>query len=450
MRYTLSGFLSGIIASFFRTLAYLIGRSIAISLSPWAVLILFIGLAGTWIYHWYQTEDHVRDYVTGSMDLQVEQAQAPCTSVLIDFYDELSEAQIQDVDDMFFAELYHDGGYDRPLIRVLPSQDCAEDIRALQGHPYVQAVSENGTYSALGLGWFSSAPNDPLYEHQWNMKMVDAEYSWAHSKSGKGIVVAVLDTGVQITEDLDKSQVLEGRTFAGGTWGKDPGAHGTHVTGSIAQWTNNGKGVTGLAKNATILPVKVLSDQGSGSWEGISEGIHWAVDQGADVINMSLGGTSSGEVMAEAVKYAIDHDVLVVAAAGNSANNRPHYPSSYPGVISVSSVGPTGELSYFSNYGPRIDIAAPGGDKNFGEEGGILQGTCPQGKCGYYSYQGTSMASPHVAAAVAILLGEGVKPKDVLEILHTQDERDDSFGYGIINMKTALDKIRHPGGCGGF
>lgn len=293
------------------------------------------------------------------------------------------------------------------------------------------------------------APNDPLYAKQWHMKAMGAPAGWKDSPRGKGIVVAVIDTGVAKVEDLGGTKLLAGKSFVPGTKdATDDNGHGTHCAGTIAQTTNNGVGLTGVAPEASILPIKVLSGGGSGQSDWIASGIDWATDNGADVISMSLGGGYSA-VIDDAVKKARAKGVIVVAATGNSGREGVSYPGALKEAIGVSATGPTGAMAPYSSWGKGTDIAAPGGDKTQ-PGGGVWQDTI-DGKGGhvYAEYQGTSMATPHVAGAAAILLSTGMEPSAVEQALYSSGKGsawDPKFGWGKLDLATAL---QYTGGGGG-
>ena len=243
--------------------------------------------------------------------------------------------------------------------------------------------------------------------------MVKAEEAWEVTK-GKGVVVAVIDTGVAyatskkgtIARDFKETKFVKGLRFVNKDDNPyDDQGHGTHVAGTIAESTNNNEGVAGLAFEATIMPIKVLSARGGGTSADIGEGIRWAADHGAKIINMSLGGPYPDKIMGSACEYAYKKGVTIVCAAGNSGKEGVGYPGGFPECIAVSSVGPTGKLSFYSSWGKQVAIAAPGGDSEVGgpADGKILQNTVYQGKDDYYAFQGTSMASPHVAAVAALI-----------------------------------------------
>lgn len=305
-------------------------------------------------------------------------------------------------------------------------------------------------------------PNDPDWDKQWNLRQIHMPKAWQISK-GKGVVVAVLDTGIAYEDTGEFKQVpdLKGQKFAKGydfvnddDHANDDHGHGTHVAGTIAQATNNKEGVAGIAFEATLMPVKVLDHFGRGTSADIADAIRWAADHGANVINMSLGGGGYSQVMADAVAYARKKGVTVICAAGNSGQGRVEYPAAYPGAVAVAAVGPEGLKAPYSSWGKELDIAAPGGDKSKGEQRGILQNTIdPQNPAQsvYRFYQGTSMATPHVAGVAALLIAAGAKTPDQVEKALFQGadrvggkEWSDQYGHGLLNAEKALQALKNP------
>lgn len=308
---------------------------------------------------------------------------------------------------------------------VAEVDDVAAAVAALSGRDGVEVAEASVEMQAFGF------PDDPLYAKQWNFPMVGAAAGW-RAGAGEGVVVAVIDTGVSPLPDLPAATILEGRSFVPGTsTAADDHGHGTHVAGTIAQATDNGVGAAGLAPRAKILPLKVLSRTGSGQSAWIAAAIDEAVDQGADVINLSLGGGHS-DVVVNAVEKAREAGVVVVAAAGNTGRQGLGSPADSPSAIGVSAVGPDDQLAPYSTWGQGVEIAAPGGNKQV-TDGGIVQATI-DGKGGqqFAEWQGTSMASPHVAGAAAVLIGAGAQSADEVErhLFAGADGRDDPLRYG--------------------
>jgi serine protease len=305
-------------------------------------------------------------------------------------------------------------------------------------------------------------PDDPMFGLQWHMEQIRTPEAWARG-NGKGAVVAVIDTGVAWKDGKGAKQLpdLAGTTFVKGESfivglpeGLDDHAHGSHVAGTIAQTTNNGVGVTGVAFGASIMPLKVLSKDGRGSVGGIANAIRYAADHGAQVINMSLGGPLPSRVLAKAIEYAHGKGVITVCAAGNERRSKVGYPAANKHAVAVAAVDQARELTWYSNWGKDIDVAAPGGDTRSDKNGdghpdGVLQNTIkiqdPSAN-DYLWFQGTSMASPHAAGVAALIVGAGVTNPDEVERILKQTavhpakvEWDEKYGAGIIDAAAAIE-----------
>jgi serine protease len=393
--------------------------------------------------------------------LDVSDAELVPGSILVDFKDGTTKEQFDAWEAEWGVNLEFNSveGTDDGMTVAVGVDDVESALERIRQNPAVEYAEPLMAFRA------SFTPNDPDYGKQWNLQMIDMPKAWDSSK-GKGVVVAVLDTGIAYEDYDDFKQVpdLKGAKFATGydfvnddEHANDDHGHGTHVAGTIAQATNNNEGVAGVAFEATLMPVKVLNHFGSGTSADIADAIRFAADKGAKVINMSLGGGGYSPVMASAVEYARKKGVTVVAAAGNAGRGRVEFPAAYPGAVAVAAVGPNGTRAPYSSYGKDLDIAAPGGDKRGGDQNGIIQNTIdPQNtaRSVYASYQGTSMATPHVAAVAALLYAAGASgPDEVEKALFAGAKRvngqawTDEYGHGLLNAQASLEALG--GGVGG-
>ncbi len=289
-------------------------------------------------------------------------------------------------------------------------------------------------------------PNDPILDQQWSLRTIQAYEAWDIT-TGSAIVIAVLDTGVDAQHSDLQGQILSGyNAFTGGNDSQDDNGHGTGVSGIIAANTDNGIGVAGICWGCKILPVKVLDSQGSGNDAILSAGIRWAVDNGARVINMSLGGSNEGQTLRDAVDYAASRGVLMIAASGNerSEGNPTSYPAAYESVIAVGATDTDDVVTNFSNTGAYLDLTAPGVH---------LATTTPGNQ--YRSTSGTSFASPYIAAAagLAMSLRPDLPITDIRCILEAGADdkgapgRDDEYGWGRLNLLRSLQLAQNYMGC---
>ncbi len=288
-------------------------------------------------------------------------------------------------------------------------------------------------------------PNDPQFPRQWNLRQINGPAGWDINQGSNQIVIAILDTGIDIGHPDLTDKIVAGYDFVNhDAQPQDDEGHGTHVAGIAAASSNNGTGVTSVDWNARIMPLKVLDDQGSGWASDISDAIRWATDHGANVINMSFGSSSPANSIASAINYAHQHNVTLVAAGGNefSNGNQVSYPAAFPHVIAVAATNINNSHAFYSNTGPYVDIAAPGGDNNAQILSSIWRGT----GAAYNTMIGTSMAAPHVSGLAALVKAQNPNlSTDQVEWAIESSARDlgaigkdNVFGYGQIDVAAAL------------
>lgn len=395
-------------------------------------------------------------------------ANAEPVRVIVDFKDDVEFGTIQDVEkDLNINLSQNSKEFVKTKITTVSVEAglATELIKRLSDESGVENVELSQTYSVLGGADFST-PDDKYYNKQkWHFDMIGLEKAWKVS-TGKKAIVAILDTGISDGEDsehprigdLEDTCILPGYNFIDDDENPyDVQSHGTHVGSSVAESTNNKIGGVGIAFDACLLPVKVLSDWGIGSTEGIAEGIYWATDNGAHIINMSLGGGGYSKILHDAIKYAVKHNVLVFCAAGNGGRPQIEYPAAMDGCLAISAVGQDQLLAGYSSYGDGgegVFLAAPGGNKEkFGEAGGVWQSTVnPKNheEWGMFSYNGTSMATPIAAGSAALVVSALIerdgkyKRSDVINILkNNATDKDDNFRYGagIVNAGEAVSNL---------
>jgi subtilisin family serine protease len=333
----------------------------------------------------------------------------------------------------------------------------------------------------------ATTANDEYYGLQWGIQQINADEAWSTS-TGSRQVIAVVDTGVDLTHPDLKSKLVRGATFRGcaekpngcgnGSWLDGDQAlvhpHGTHVAGIAAATTNNRIGVAGVARDAKIMPVKVLDADG-GSFEEVAAGIRWSVDNGADVINMSLGALPGVQALVlvgeledtkRAINYAVSKNVPVIVAAGNEFASICAEPSFAPNALCVVATAPDETRAAYSNFAVSQDmnvVAAPGGrslSAAFGCQDNVIatvpagtEARCGQtmGTRGYDFYAGTSMATPHVAGVAALLTAQGRDVFQVYEVLKSTARTPvtgdrglytPTYGFGIVDADAAVKAPR--------
>lgn len=295
----------------------------------------------------------------------------------------------------------------------------------------------------------SMAYSDPLRDQLWGMDAVYANAAWDVSE-GQGVVVAVIDTGVETSHEDLAGQTVTGARFGGSEpWDDDSAGHGTHVAGTIAATGGNSKGVVGLANKVLIMPLRCGALYG-GNWSfpvaDLTAAVNFAVQNGAKVINMSLGGQGTlGTAFETALASAESNGVVVCAAAGNdNVSAQGFYPATYPTVLSVGAVGPALQRAPFSNYGyPQyVKVCAPGGDGTFS---GAILSSIPTTTSSYERMQGTSMACPHATAEAALILSvaPSLTPAQVRQVMHDTGRNIAATAQvgPLINAQAALDSL---------
>ncbi|MBI4288675.1 MAG: peptidase S8 [Chloroflexi bacterium] len=240
---------------------------------------------------------------------------------------------------------------------------------------------------------------DVSFGLQWGISRIQAPEAWDLITGSRDVKIAILDSGIDQDHDDIKGKIVDNKNFTTASSVDDLFGHGTHVAGIAAAATNNGKGVAGVAFDSALVNIKVLDDGGSGNHSSIAQGIVYAADQGAKVINMSFVGSATSSTLESAINYAWSKGAVLVAAAGNDNSSSPVYPASYDNVIAVAATDPNDVKAFFSNFGDWVDVAAPGVDifSTFPNHENLM------GLRNYGYLTGTSMAAPHVAGTIALL-----------------------------------------------
>lgn len=323
-------------------------------------------------------------------------------------------------------------GRDFQRYTVGPRETAESAARWMRSMPGVEWAEPNYTVKAF------KEFNDPRASSQWGFNSIRlfSGFEVFQSIPGAGPVVAVVDTGVDLDHPDLAGKLLPGQSFVTG-WETpdDDNGHGTHCAGTIAAIQDNGVGIAGMSAGAKVLPVKVLGSDGSGSVADVAAGITWAANSGANIISLSLGGTSKSAALDEAIAFATGKGVLVIGAAGNAGSSRQSYPAASPGVLSVGATDIRDARASFSNYGPSwVEVAAPGVE---------ILSTTPGGT--YESFSGTSMSAPFVAGLAALMWEKDGADANAASIFDRICVSSDTVGtwleYGRVNVRKALDAL---------
>jgi thermitase len=361
--------------------------------------------------------------------------------LLVTYRDDATEASVSTLDEAVDGEVEEDiPELDATLIEFpeiqaeasgeVREEELAARKRELEDDPAVESVEYNYVMEA------QFAPDDPRFGEQWGMKKANFDAAWEGTRGGSRTEIAFVDSGADVGHPDLKGKISAKRDFRNDESPRtvvDNTGHGTHLAGIAAANTDNGVGVAGGCPRCSILVAKVIGAEGTAYVSDVADGIVWSTKQGADVINLSLGSTQDSTVRRNAVEYATDRRVVVVACAGNYGTSTPVYPAAYPRVIGVSYTGREDRIDSDSSHGGWVDVAAPGV--------GILS-TSPSG---YDSRTGSSISAPHVSALAGLLVHRGYKnPANVQRRIKSTavdlgaPGRDPYYGAGRIDAARAV------------
>ncbi|WP_328203974.1 S8 family peptidase [Brevibacillus nitrificans] len=379
----------------------------------WIGLLFAAALFGALYVYWDRREDQKwHDHVPNQL--------------IVRFHDGITEEQMIEIHRKAKCELI---GSDQELgIYHLSSKRKMRRIwKHYQGLDEIEFAEPNYRFKAFATS------NDPYFaSYQYGPQTIQAPSAWDVTQGSAAVKIAVVDTGVQLDHPELQSKIIQGYDYVNNDANPmDGNGHGTHVAGIASAVTNNAYGIAGVCPLASILPVRVLDDSGSGDLLNVARGIIFAAAQGAQVINLSLGSPATSSTLQSAIDYAWRSGAVIVAAAGNDGSVVPSYPANYPNVISVASTNANDVKSGFSNYGRWVDVAAPGEN---------ILSTYPGS---YYAYlSGTSMASPHVAGLAALLASQGKTNVQIQSVIQTTSDPIPGTGtfwkFGRVNAARAV------------
>lgn len=352
--------------------------------------------------------------------------------VVVGFSAPVSEEKLNPINAKITSDISEIGA----VVLSVPPGTVEDAIAYLETQPNVLYAEPNYFVYAD-----DTYPSDPSFSLQYGLTNIRAPQGWDWATGAGWVTIAILDSGVDYLHSDLAGKVLPGFDFVNGdSDAMDDNGHGTHVAGIAAAATNNGVGISGASWGANILPVKVLNASGNGTYVNVANGIIWATDHGAQVINMSLGGASPSIVLEDAVNYACTRGVVLVGSTGNSGGSLVLYPAHYAPVIAVAATDAGNNIAPFSNFGNQVDLAAPGDQ---------IYSLYPGGGYGYRS--GTSMSAPYVSGLAAILIGlpgnynagwvENQMETTALDL--GAPGWDPYYGFGLIQMDVAI-QVAYP------
>ena len=419
--------------------------------------------------------------------------------IILNYSDDTQYKQLEEIVEQLDTEIIYRSHFANFVtVHFDKKRDISELIERFKSFPEIIFAEPNGI---VHMFW---TPNDPYFQYQWNFggEHLNMPLAWDIEQGGDStVIVSILDTGIayqtnqipsyeldevvsgdgyyHISPDLTETRFVAGYDFIkDDSLPNDENGKGTHICGTVAQSTDNAKGVAGMAFNVSIMPVRVLDEQGSATCDQIADGIYYSYQNGADILSMSFGGlpgdsTGFGTVH-QAIIEATNAGAIVVAAAGNAGEGQVSYPAGFEECIAVGATDIDTNLAPYSQWGKGIDVVAPGGDLYDTIPGteypaGIFQSTYYQLNDGinkatvdsfcYMFLQGTSMATPHVSALAALLISHGITdPSAVKQAIYSTcidlgvPGYDSIFGYGLIyppacltvSVKESKEIVLHP------
>lgn len=348
--------------------------------------------------------------------------------VIVKFKQNVSESeQKQTIDGLTISRERNVERLNIQVIKTTQSQ-VASVVQKLKQDPKVEYAEPDFKATAF------EDPNDSLFSQQWGLTKIKSVDGWAVTQGSIDVDIAVVDTGIDSSHPDLVGKVVNRANFTTDS-DADGNGHGTHVAGIAAAVTNNNQGIAGVNGNSRLISVKVLDNSGSGYYSWIANGIVWAADNGAEVINLSLGGSSSSQAMQDAINYANAKGVVIVAAAGNSSSSKASYPAYYTPAIAVAATDSSDNKASFSNYGSWVDIAAPG------------VSIISTYKGSYSKLSGTSMASPFVAGLAGLIKGQHPEWSHSQVRSQIESTADKISKTGSYWMNGRINVCKAVGGC---
>lgn len=354
--------------------------------------------------------------------------------IIVSFKDKTSKEISKNILYTYGISEFEETGFSNTFVFDVPRIRSADYLKRFEKNYLVDYVEKDY------VAHIAEIPNDSRYNEQWGLEIIQADDAWDVTHGTGSVDIAIIDTGINgVHPDLSsKVGVSVNCTYFSGcqsSSAQDNNGHGTHVAGIASAITNNNLGVAGVSWDARLMSVKALNDNGSGYYSWISSAIMWATDNGAEVINLSLSGRYSSRTLRNAINYAWNNGVVIVAAAGNNTSSVPRYPAYYSNVIAVAATDSQDKKASFSNYGSWVDVAAPG------------VSIISTYKDSYSYLSGTSMATPFVSGLAALIKGQNVSWSNNQVRNQVENTADSISGtgnyweYGRINACSAV-------GCG--